>query len=306
MYFYILGVMREIQFNKYKTQGFFVSAALILLSFVFIFTKGFNLSIDFTGGIIIEFTQKGEEISANQTREALKELSVQDYTVQKTEDGITLIKIGTKVQGEDYAPLVQRVKERLGLKFTKTDIEFIKIDFVSPQIGKELAFKAFLAVLFSLLAVLLYISIRFELRYSLGAIFALVHDVTLTIGFISLFSLPVDVSTIAAILTVVGYSINDSVVIFDRIRENFKLNKTQTNAHVIQASLNATLSRTIITSLTTLIAILAIILIGGSILRPFATIIFFGIFVGTLSSIFIAPCLLYNRKTEDAKLSKKA
>jgi preprotein translocase SecF subunit len=244
----------------------------------------------------MEFKQSGEVVDAPEVRSILKNLKIQDYSVQKTDDGITIIQIGTK-QKENYLGAIERIKTILNSTFTKTDIEFIKVDFVSPKIGKELAFKGFIAVLVSLIVVLLYISVRFELVYSLGAIIALIHDIILTFGFISALYLPFDISTIAAILTVVGYSINDSVVIFDRIRENFKTMKGE-NATIIEASLNATLTRTLITSFTTLIAILSIILVGGAILRPFAMVIFFGIIIGTLSSIFIAPALIFKRKKD--------
>lgn len=286
--------MKHISFNKYRRYSIFTSCVLIVFSILVIFVKGFNLSIDFTGGIIIEFKQKGDEVTVAEVRNSLKNLRFSDYSVQSS-GGVTIIRIGLKDQA-DAINLVQRIKERLVYDFQNTNLDFIKIDFVSPQISKELAGKAIFAVLISLLSILLYIGIRFELKYSIGAIVALMHDVILTLGFVSICSLSFDISTIAAILTVVGYSINDSVVIFDRIRENFKVSqKNVSNATVIENSLNGTLSRTIITSATTLIAILAIILIGGSILRPFALIIFFGIFVGTISSIFIAPITLYNK-----------
>jgi len=287
--------MRSIPFNKYRKLGIFSSAFVILFSILVVIVNGFNFSIDFTGGIVLEFKQKGDEVTPAEVRESLKNLRLQDYSVQSSAD-VIIVRIGLKNQTE-AVNLVQKIKDRLVYDFENTALEFIKIDFVSPQISKELGAKAVFAVLISLISILLYIGIRFELRYSLGAILALLHDVILTLGFISIFSLSFDISTIAAILTVVGYSINDSVVIFDRIRENFKLSsKNTSNGAVIEKSLNAILSRTIITSATTLIAIFAIILIGGSILRPFALIIFFGIFVGTVSSIFIAPMPLYNKK----------
>lgn len=287
--------MRNIPFNKYRKFGIFTSAFLILFSVLIVLVNGFNFSIDFTGGIVMEFKQKGDEVTPASVRESLKNLRIQDYSVQSSGD-IMIVRIGLKDQTE-AGNLVQKVKDRLIYDFEKTALEFIKIDFVSPQISKELGAKAVFAVLISLISILLYIGMRFELRYSIGAILALLHDVILTLGFISVFSLSFDISTIAAILTVVGYSINDSVVIFDRIRENFKLSqKNLSCAAIIEKSLNATLSRTIITSATTLIAIFAIILIGGSILRPFALIIFFGIFVGTVSSLFIAPITLFNKK----------
>ena len=292
--------MRNIPFNKYRKIGVFTSAFVILFSVLVVLVNGFNFSIDFTGGIVMEFKQKGDEVTPAGVRESLKNLRIQDYSVQSSGD-VMIVRIGLKDQTE-ASNLVQRVKERLIYDFEKTALEFIKIDFVSPQISKELGAKAVFAVLISLISILLYIGMRFELRYSLGAILALLHDVILTLGFISVFSLSFDISTIAAILTVVGYSINDSVVIFDRIRENFKLSQKNIScAAIIEKSLNATLSRTIITSTTTLIAIFAIILIGGSILRPFALIIFFGIFVGTISSIFISPITLYNKKRDSIK-----
>jgi preprotein translocase subunit SecF len=293
--------MEEKSFTIYRKVVLAISTTLLLLTFILAVFKGFNFSIDFTGGIVAEFSQEGKEITAQNVRNALKEEGFQDFTVQTLPEKKNIII--TMGKGEspstDFSFITDTLKKTILNTFTKTDIEFLKIDFVSPQIGKELIFKAIMAIFASLLAVLLYISIRFEIRYSIGAVIALLHDVILSIGFISLFSLPVDVSTIAAILTIVGYSINDSVVIFDRIRENAKLNQSWPNTKLIFVSIKATLSRTIITSFTTLLAVLAIILLGGETLRPFALIIFFGIFVGTLSSIFIAPIFLYNRKTKE-------
>lgn len=291
--------MKEIPFNRYRVPFFIFTTFLILLSIGISIFKGFNLSIDFTGGIVVEFSQSGKEISPEEVREVLKQSILQDFAVQQTTNTKDIIiKIGIqKSDSSDHSGLVANIKTLILNNFTQTDVDFTKIDFVSPQIGKELVIKAIIAVLISLFAVLLYVSIRFEVRYSIGAVIALFHDVILTIGFISIFNLPFDVSTIAAILTVVGYSINDSVVIFDRIRENFKLiTSASSNDSIIQKSLNDTFSRTITTSLTTLLAVLSIILLGGDILRPFALIVFFGIFVGTISSIFVSPILVYNRK----------
>ena len=289
--------MQNIQFNKYRGFSFIVSAILVAIAGLLMIFKGFNFSIDFTGGAVIEFSSQGEEITEIQTRSLLKNLNIKDYSVQKTKEGIMIIKLGIKPsEASNFSFVINLIKNSLSANFPKTDINFLKIDFVSPQIGEELAFKAFMAVLISLIGVLFYVSVRFELKYSLGAILALIHDATLTLGFISLFSIPFDIATIAAILTVVGYSINDSVVIFDRIREMFKIHQKMEAKKIIELSLNSTLSRTIITSFTTLIAILAIILIGGEILRQFAVVIFFGIMVGTISSIFIAPCFVFQKQ----------
>ena len=287
--------MKEVHFNKLRFPSFVFSGILILISLVSIVFKGFNFSIDFTGGILIELTQKGEVVSTQDIRETVRNLKVKDFSVQRTEDGIIIIKIGGK-NTADFTNVSSLIQQTLNSKFLKTDIELIKVDFVSPSIGKELAFKVIIAVLISLVAISLYVAIRFELRYSMGGILALSNNIVITVGFISLFSIPFDISTIAAILTVLGYSINDAVVIFDRVRENFKIVKNKSNEYIIQHALNKTLSRTLITALTTLIAILAIIIIGGSILRPFASIAFFGIIVGTFSSIFISTIFLYKRK----------
>jgi preprotein translocase SecF subunit len=287
--------MKALPFNKWRKYGVFIFTFFTVLSIICIAVKGFNFSIDFTGGVIFEFKQSGEEINTAEVRNAIKLIGINDFSVQTTTDGITIIKIGGKSDG-NLVNLPELIRQTLSTQFANTNIEVIKTDFVSPTIGKELAFKVLIAVLVSLVAILLYIGVRFELRYSVGGILSSVQDVIITIGFISLFAIPFDITTIAAILTVLGYSINDSVVIFDRIRDNFKVFSNKNNDFIIENALNKTLSRTITTSFTTLLAIFAIILIGGSILRPFALIIFFGIFVGTLSSIFIAPTFLYNRK----------
>jgi preprotein translocase subunit SecF len=286
--------MKEIKFNNWRKSAFIFSTILVIGSFISIAFKGFNFSIDFTGGVLIELSQSGEEVSTQNIRETIKDLKINDFSVQRTEDGLILIKIGKKNE-ENYLVLSNLLQQTLNSKFLKTDIELIKIDFVSPSIGKELALKVIISVLISLVAILLYIGIRFQLRYSIGGVAALTHDIFITMGFISLFQIPFDLTIIAAILTVLGYSINDSVVIFDRLRESFQMIKNKTNAEIIQIALNKTLSRTLITAFTTLIAILAIILIGGSILKPFALVIFFGISIGTFSSIFISPIFLYKK-----------
>lgn len=289
--------MEEKKFSFYRKTALVTSATLFFLTFIFAVTKGFNLSIDFTGGVVAEFSQTGQEVTAQNVRSALKQNGFQDFTVRTlTEKNNIIITAGKgENAGDNFSFITESIKKIILDTFTKTDVEFLKIDFVSPQIGKEMIIKAIIAILASLMAVLIYIGIRFEIRYSLGAVIALIHDVILSIGFISLFALPVDISTIAAILTIIGYSINDSVVIFDRIRENIKINPRLGNAELIFLSIKSTLSRTIITSFTTLLAVLAIILLGGEALRPFALTIFFGIFIGTLSSIFIAPIFLYKK-----------
>ena len=193
---------------------------------------------------------------------------------------------------EDQAVLVKKIQEILSTHFE--GIEYRKIDYVGPQVGAELIKKGFLALFMSFLFIMIYIWIRFDWQFGLGGIFALIHDAIVTMGFFSITGLEFNLTSIAAILTIIGYSINDSVVIYDRIRENIRRNKKMDLAQLINSSINSTLSRTILTSSTTLISIIALIAFGGEALRSFSIATFFGIIVGTYSSIYIsAPILLY-------------
>jgi len=262
---------------------FFMVASLVL-----VFTKGLNLGIDFSGGILIEARiEKGADIAI--LRKTLSR-EVKDVQIQNIGKIDFLIRVSKS--GDNQAEMVKKIQQILSKKFN--EIEYRKVDYVGPQIGSELIFKGFMALLLSFIFIMIYIWIRFDWQFGVGGIFAILHDAILTLGFFAITRLEFNLTSIAAILTVIGYSINDSVVIYDRIRENLRRYKKMDLAKLINSSANSTLSRTILTSGVTLISLLALILFGGEVLYSFSMATFFGIAVGTYSSIYVAaPILLY-------------
>ncbi len=272
-------------FLKYFRFGFVFSTILIVLSIGSFLFQGLNLGIDFKGGILIE--AKSEEGSADvqQLRRQLAGVSYGEVSIQLFggEDEV-LIRI-QKQEGDEKAQ-VKVIKEVSAIISDNYSIR--RTEFVGPTIGAELTQKGILAVISALVAIMIYIWFRFEWQYSVAAILALSHDVISTIGFFSITSFEFNLATIAAILTISGYSINDTVVVFDRIRENFRRYKSWKQNDIINQSLNETLSRTVMTSVTTALALIAIMIFGGPVLRDFAAAMLWGVLIGTYSSIFIA------------------
>jgi preprotein translocase subunit SecF len=286
----------EINFMKPHRLALAASVVGIVLSLVLVFTKGLNLGIDFAGGVLVEARIKGGA-DISQVR-ALISSEIKDVQIQNIDGGDLLIRVAES--GEEQSVVVKKIQEILGQNFSK--IEYRKIDYVGPQVGSELIMKGVMALLLSCVFIMIYIWARFDWQFGVGGVFALVHDVALTLGFYSISGLEFNLTSIAAILTIIGYSINDSVVIYDRIRENLRRYKKMSLDNLINSSINSTLSRTILTSGTTLISILALILFGGDVLYSFSVVTFFGILVGTYSSIYIsAPILIYfdPRKKEE-------
>ena len=280
--------MLKINFIKYHKIAIIFSALLILLSFASLSTKFLNLGIDFTGGILMEARFK-EKIEVSDLRSLLIKGNIQKFNIQSFDEKDVMIRVPK--DGEiDQSNLVIKIKNILNNY--SSEIEYRKIDFVGPKIGQELIKSAILALLLSCFFVLIYIWYRFYLEFGIWSIIALVHDIIITVGFISLTSLEFNSTSIAALLTVIGYSINDSVVIYDRVRENLQRYKKMSISEVINISINASFRRTIITSGTTLLALLALILFGGEILKTFSVSLFFGILIGTYSSIYISSALL--------------
>ncbi len=280
--------MLKINFIKYHKIAIIFSALLILLSFASLSTKFLNLGIDFTGGILMEARFK-EKIEVSDLRSLLIKGNIQKFNIQSFDEKDVMIRVPK--DGEiDQSNLVIKIKNILNNY--SSEIEYRKIDFVGPKIGQELIKSAILALLLSCFFVLIYIWYRFDLEFGIWSIIALVHDIIITVGFISLTSLEFNSTSIATLLTVIGYSINDSVVIYDRVRENLQRYKKMSISEVINISINASFRRTIITSGTTLLALLALILFGGEILKTFSVSLFFGILIGTYSSIYISSALL--------------
>ena len=274
--------------SKFKHANIF-SIVLFLLSIILIFFKGLNYGIDFKGGTLIEL--RSSDTKASLIRDVLKNMDLGDINVKKFgKEGDFLIKIEQK---DDNKKLIPEIKKKL-LDNLNTDVNFRRVESVGPKVSTELLQSGIMAISLSLAAMLFYIWVRFEWQFSIGSIIALFHDVIITLGIFSLLSLEINLSIIAAVLTIVGYSMNDTVVIYDRIRENLgKFHKLDIS-DIANLSINETLARTIITSVTTLLALFSIFFLGGEILRGFSFAMILGVFIGTYSSIFVAsPILKY-------------
>ena len=259
----------------------FIAISILLLSF-----KGLNLGIDFKGGTLIEIKTKDTNISELRT---ILNKEFDNVSLQEFGDSNTII---IRLQNENNTESINTVNMVKSLIEDKVS-EFRRSEFVGPTISSELLMKGLQAVLFALAAILIYIWLRFEWQFGFGAVVALAHDVLFTLGVLSIFGVEFSLSTVAAILTIAGYSINDSVVIFDRIRENLRKYKKLDLVDVFNESINNTLSRTLMTSITTLIALFSLFIFGGEVIKPFAFTMIIGIVIGTYSSIYIAvPTLL--------------
>lgn len=286
----------RIDFMAFHQFALALSVISIVISIALVLIKGLNYGIDFAGGILVE-ARIDENFEISQLRKNLS-TQIDDLHIQESENNDILIRV-SKTEG-DQTQIIKQIQDVLNQNYSK--IEYRKIDFVGPQVGSELIMKGTLALFLSFFFIMLYIWIRFDWQFGVGGIFALVHDAILTLGFFAITGLEFNLTSIASILTIIGYSINDSVVIYDRIRENLKHNPKMELKNLINSSTNSTLSRTILTASTTLIALLALILFGGDALFSFSMATFFGIAVGTYSSIYIsAPILLYfdPRKKDD-------
>jgi preprotein translocase subunit SecF len=281
----------QIKFMGYRKITFAFSAMLIVISIGSLFMRGINLGIDFTGGTIIEVGYE-QPVDLEPIRTTLESAGFRDTVVQHFGTARdVLIRIAPQ-EGEAQSKLGDDVLSSLNQASTSGKVEMRRVEFVGPQVGEDLRDEGGLAVLFALFGILIYVALRFEYRFSLGAIVALIHDVTITMGFFSLFGIEFDLTVLAAILAVIGYSLNDTIVVFDRIRENFRKLRKVGAEEVMNESINETLSRTIVTSLTTLLVLIALFLLGGEIIHSFALALIVGIVVGTYSSIYVASSLV--------------
>jgi len=287
----------KVDFMKVHKLALIASVVCIVGCLALIFVKGLNFGIDFSGGILMEL--RVDKVETEQMRAVLN-AKIKDVQIQNIGEKDFLIRVAKPVDAATtQSEEVKKIQEILNQNFA--NIEYRKIDYVGPQVGSELIGKGFMALLMSFIFIMIYIWVRFDWQFGLGGIFALVHDAVLTLGFYAATGLEFNLTSIAAILTVIGYSINDSVVIYDRIRENLRKYKKMNLADLINSSVNSTLSRTLLTSGATLLSLLALVLFGGEVLKSFSQAAFFGIIVGTYSSIYIsAPILLYldPRKTK--------
>ena len=291
----------RINFSKFFKVANVISLFAITLSILFLFLKGLNFGVDFKGGTLLEIRVSNSSIKIQDVRDSLKTSNLGDVSVKEFgKEGDFLIKFEKDSNKNDkfISKLNNNISEKIG-----SEVNFRRVESVGPKVSSELLKQGITAIALSLAAMLFYIWIRFEWQFSLGSIIALFHDVIITLGIFSILSLEVNLSIVAAVLTIVGYSMNDTVVIYDRIRENLlKYSKINTD-EIANISVNETLSRTIITSLTTLLALGSIFILGGEILKGFSFAMILGVVIGTYSSIFVAsPVLNYFKVTQKTLL----
>ena len=269
-----------------RKPAMLMSATLILVSILSLAILKLNVGIDFTGGSVIEVGYQ-QSVELQPIRNALETSGFGDAIVQHFGSAKeVLIRLVPKVD-QDKAELSSQIIAILN-EASDSRIDVRRVDFVGPQVGEELTEDGGLAVLYALIAILIYVSLRFEFRFSLGAVAALIHDVVITLGIFSVLQLDFDLSVLAAILAVIGYSLNDTIVVFDRVRENFRKIRKKTAQEVTNISINQTISRTLMTSLTTLLVLLSLFFLGGEVIHSFALALIIGVVVGTYSSIYVA------------------
>jgi preprotein translocase subunit SecF len=291
----------RINFSKYFKVANIFSLLAVLTSIVFLLFKGLNFGVDFKGGTLLEVRVENKNIQIQDIRSSLNIPELGDVNVKRFgEEGDFLIKF--EKNANENEKFISDLKNIISKKIA-TAVNFRRVESVGPKVSSELLKQGLTAIAFALSAMMFYIWIRFEWQFSLGSIIALIHDVVITLGIFSILSLEVNLSIVAAVLTIVGYSMNDTVVIFDRIRENLlKYSKIKTN-EIADISVNETLSRTVITSLTTLLALFSIFILGGEILKGFSFAMILGVIIGTYSSIFVAsPVLNYFKVTQKTLL----
>ena len=291
-----------IKFNKYYNQFNILSLFLIIVSLFLLTFKGLNFGIDFRGGTLIELRSSTDKINISNLRDNLSQMNLGDVSVKKFgNDQDFLIKFENKDAKKD---IIEEIKNNLDKSFGD-NFDFRRVENVGPKVSSELLRKGIIAISVSLAAMLFYIWIRFEWQFSLGAIVALFHDVLVTLGLFSLLNLEINLSIIAAVLTIVGYSMNDTVVIFDRVRENLRKYSDIKIFELTNISINETLSRTLITSVTTLLALVSIFFFGGEILKGFSLAMIFGVIFGTYSSIYIANTVLVRLNVSQKTILKE-
>ncbi|WP_318408196.1 protein translocase subunit SecF [Photobacterium leiognathi] len=285
----LLNADKVVDFMRWSKVAFVFSLLMIAGSIGTIATKGLNWGLDFTGGTLIEVSFK-EPANLPLIRESLQKAGFGDAIVQNfgtARDVMVRLQPRDDVKGEVLGnQIIDALKEG-----TAQSVEMRRIEFVGPNVGDELAEAGGMAILIALLCILLYVSLRFEWRLAAGAVMSLAHDIIITVGIFSLLQVEVDLTIVAALLTVVGYSLNDTIVVFDRIRENFRKMRKESPAEIMNNSISQTLSRTLITSGTTLFVVIALFVLGGNMIHGFALALLIGITIGTYSSIYVASAL---------------
>jgi SecD/SecF fusion protein len=287
-YFRLVPEVTRIPFMKVRLQVFVLSLCLCVASIGLLFTKGLNFGIDFTGGTIVEVRAKTGDADVGDIRKKLTEAGIQEIQVQGFGDKTdALIRIGAANDEASGNAIVEKARQTLSSNY---DIR--RVELVGPTVSSELAWSAIMGILAAMAGILIYVWVRFEWQFAIGSIVATINDITLTLGFLVVMQLEFDLSTVAAILTIVGYSLNDTVVIYDRVRENLRRFKKMPLGQLLDLSDNEMLARTTMTSVTTFLALLALYLFGGEVIRSFVASMLFGVFIGTFSSIFIAAPIL--------------
>jgi len=295
----------NINFIGNRNKALIFSGVLMLISIGSLAVRGLQMGIDFTGGTLIEIGyQKPADLTV--LRKTLDEAGFGDATVQNfgtAKDVLIRLKLH---EGVSSADLSSKVLEAIN-KTTAEPASVRRVEFVGPQVGDDLAEDGFLALLYSTIGILIYIAWRFEWKFSTGAVIATIHDVVVTLGFFSILGLEFDLTVLAAVLALIGYSLNDTIVVYDRIRENFRLMRNKSTEEIMNISVNVTLSRTIMTSFTVILVLVSLFFLGGEVIHNFSIVLLFGVFFGTYSSIFIASpmALMLGVSPEDLMIPVK-
>ena len=295
--------MTKISFNKYYNFFSLLSLFLIIISLLLLIFKGLNFGVDFKGGTLIEIRTSKDNANISIIRDSFKQMNLGNVNVKQFGNETDFIVKFDKKNSND-SEFIKNIKSKLASSIGE-DFNFRRVENVGPKVSSELLKSGVIAIILSLAAMLFYIWIRFEWQFSIGAILALFHDVIITLGLFSLLNLEINLSIVAAILTIVGYSMNDTVVIYDRVRENLRKYSDIKIFELSNISINETLSRTIITSVTTLLALLSIYIFGGEILKGFSFAMILGVIFGTYSSIYIANPLLVKLNVSQKTIVKE-
>ena len=291
----------QIKFIESRKKFYMLSIFFAIISIFSLWLKGVNFGIDFKGGLLVEIKLENN-IELESLRINIEALNYGDFTLQKLDNSndnfLIKIELSSDMKGNQET-LIARLKEKIQNNF-EGKVDYRRIEYVGPTVSKELIMTGIIAILIAIFSMLIYIWFRFELPFAIGAVLALIHDTILTIGMFSITSLEFNLSTVAAILLIIGYSMNDTVVVYDRVRENLKKFKKLDTFSLLNKSINETLSRTINTTATTILALLALFIFGGNIIKDFSLAMIWGIVIGTYSSILIATPILLNMKIRKA------